>query len=65
MDALSHWDRSGVAASSRRRYQWWNRDQVRDPATEQDLAILEVSAALASSGRRVSARRQRRSKKAT
>lgn len=51
-DALSHWDRSGVAAGSRRRYQWWNQIPLRDLATERDLAIVEIGDALASVERR-------------
>jgi hypothetical protein len=42
-EALTHWDKGALGAGSRRRYQWWNRDRLRDLGTEQQLALYEIA----------------------
>ena len=46
-EAVGHWDRSAAASGARRRYHWWNQAPLRDLATEQELALFEMSALLA------------------
>ena len=44
-EALSHWDQRGSAGTwspRPRRYQWWNRPQLRDLMTEQQLFAYEL-----------------------